>query len=66
MKKIIMNKETKLAIYQALKNDLINILDEIETLISEDYTYIKKDISDIKKQSQIFYFVQSRLKKTLL
>lgn len=50
MKKIIMNKETKLPIYQALKNDLINILDEIETLISEDYTYIKKDISDIKKQ----------------
>ena len=50
MKKIIMNKETRLAIYQALKNDLINILDEIETLISEDYIYIKKDISDIKKQ----------------
>ena len=40
-----MDKETKLKIYQALKEDLLDVLDKIETLISEEYIYIKKDIS---------------------
>ena len=41
MKKMLMNTEIKLAIYQSFKEDLINLLDKVETLISEEYLYIK-------------------------
>lgn len=43
MKKMLMNTEIKLAIYQSFKEDLINLLDKVETLISEEYLYIKED-----------------------
>lgn len=36
-----MDKETKLRIYRTLKENLIEVLEQIDTLISEDYIYVK-------------------------